>query len=196
MSLTRKMLKGMSLTDEQIDTIIEAHTETVDALKEERNLYKADAEKLPAVQRELNDLKNKEDDGYEQKYNDLKKEYDDYKAAEKAKADNLAKEQAYKELLKEAGIAEKRIPAIMKVTDLKDITLTKEGKLKDADKLTEGIKEEWSDFVVSEQKQGAKTATPPSGSHSGSMTKEEIMKIKDTSERQKAMAENHELFGF
>lgn len=27
-------------------------------------------------------------------------------------------------------------------------------------------------------------------------TKEEIMKIKDTTERQKAIADNHELFGF
>ena len=32
MSITRKLLKGMGLTDEQVDTIIEAHTETVDGL--------------------------------------------------------------------------------------------------------------------------------------------------------------------
>ena len=34
MALTRKLLKGMGLTDEQVDTIIEAHTDTVDGLKE------------------------------------------------------------------------------------------------------------------------------------------------------------------
>ena len=33
MALTRKLLKGMGLTDEQVDTIIEAHTDTVDGLK-------------------------------------------------------------------------------------------------------------------------------------------------------------------
>ena len=33
MALTRKLLKGMGLTDEQVDTIIEAHVETVDSLK-------------------------------------------------------------------------------------------------------------------------------------------------------------------
>ena len=35
MALTRKLLKGMGLTDEQVDTIIEAHTDTVDGLKEQ-----------------------------------------------------------------------------------------------------------------------------------------------------------------
>lgn len=33
MALTRKLLKGMGLTEEQMDTIIEAHTDTVDGLK-------------------------------------------------------------------------------------------------------------------------------------------------------------------
>ena len=49
MALTRKMLKAMGIEDEKIDQIIEAHSETVDALKEQRDQYKADAEKLPEV---------------------------------------------------------------------------------------------------------------------------------------------------
>ena len=57
MALTRKLLKGMALTDEQVDTIIEAHTETTDGLKNQLSQYKADAEKLPGVQKELDDLK-------------------------------------------------------------------------------------------------------------------------------------------
>ena len=43
MALTRKLLKGMGLTDEQVDTIIEAHTDTVDGLKADVSKYKADA---------------------------------------------------------------------------------------------------------------------------------------------------------
>ena len=56
MALTRKLLKGMGLTDEQVDTIIEAHTDTVDGLKAEVAKYKTDAEnrrrkhRLTAVQ--------------------------------------------------------------------------------------------------------------------------------------------------
>ena len=44
MALTRKLLKGMGLTDEQVDTIIEAHTDTVDGLKDQISTYKADAD--------------------------------------------------------------------------------------------------------------------------------------------------------
>ena len=51
MALTRKLLKGMGLTDEQVDTIIEAHTDTVDGLKADVSRYKADAEKLPDIQK-------------------------------------------------------------------------------------------------------------------------------------------------
>ena len=41
MALTRKLLKGMGLTEEQMDTIIEAHTDTVDGLKSDLARYKA-----------------------------------------------------------------------------------------------------------------------------------------------------------
>lgn len=64
MSITRKLLKGMGLTDEQVDTIIEAHTETVDGLKADVSRYKADAGKLAGVQKELDDLKAAGDGGY------------------------------------------------------------------------------------------------------------------------------------
>ena len=59
MALTRKLLKGMGLTEEQMDTIIEAHTDTVDGLKTDLARYKEDAEKLPGVQAELENLKAK-----------------------------------------------------------------------------------------------------------------------------------------
>ena len=45
MAITRKLLKGMGLTEEQQDTIIEAHTDTVNGLKADIDRYKADAEK-------------------------------------------------------------------------------------------------------------------------------------------------------
>lgn len=195
MALSRRMLKGMSLTDEQIDTIIEAHTETTDALKKERDSYKADAAKLPAIQQELDDLKSKGDDGFEKKYNDLKAEYDQYKQEQADRANKAAIESAYKALLKEAGVSDKRVASILRVTDLSGAKLDKDGKLKDSDKMVESIKAEWSDFIQTADVKGADTKTPPK-STGGNMTKEDILKIKDTTERQQAIAENHELFGF
>ena len=67
MSLTRGMLKGMGLTDEQVSAIIDAHTETVDGLKDSLKAAKADADKLKVVQKELDDLKANSGDDYKSK---------------------------------------------------------------------------------------------------------------------------------
>lgn len=160
MALTRKLLKGMGLTEEQVDTIIEAHTETVDGLKEDINKYKGDAAKLPTVQKELDELKAAGDGGYKQKYEDEKKAFEDFKAAQTAKETRQAKETAYREFLKTVGVSEKRIPAIMKVTDLDSIEMDGD-KFKDADKLTETVKAEWADFIETADTNGANTNNPP-----------------------------------
>ena len=89
MSITRKFLKGMGLTDEQVDTIIEAHTETVDGLKADVDKYREDAIKLPDVQKELNDLKAAGDGGLQKQLDDLQKKYDDDAAAHKTELETL-----------------------------------------------------------------------------------------------------------
>ena len=89
MSITRKFLKGMGLTDEQVDTIIEAHTETVDGLKADVDKYREDAIKLPDVQKELNDLKAAGDGGLQQKLDDLQKKYDEDTAAKQTELEKL-----------------------------------------------------------------------------------------------------------
>ena len=165
MALTRKALKAMGLSDEQVDSVIEMHTETVDALKESRDTYKTDAEKLPELQAELDKLKAKVgEDGknpFEVKYNALKEEFDQYKNEVTGKETARAKEEAYKELLKSAGVSEKRISAVLKVTDLKGLKLDAEGKLENAEDLTNTIKTEWADFIATEKKEGVDVPTPP-----------------------------------
>lgn len=46
MALTVKMLKGLGLTDEQREAVLEEHARTVDEIKVERDRLKKDAEKL------------------------------------------------------------------------------------------------------------------------------------------------------
>lgn len=94
MALTRKLLKGMGLTDEQVDTIIEAHTDTVDGLKADISKYKADAEKLPGVQKELDNLKAASDDGYKEKYEKEHSAFEAFKTDIAAKESKAAKEKA------------------------------------------------------------------------------------------------------
>lgn len=163
--LTRKMLKGMSLTDEQIDTIIEAHTETVNALKDERDKLKDDASNLADVSKELENVKKEleavKSGDWEKKYNSLKSEYDGYKTDVETKALKAKKADAYKKLLKDAGVSEKRFDSILKVTPLDDVKLDKDGNIEDADKYTKNITDEWADFIVTKQQKGADTPTPP-----------------------------------
>ena len=180
MALTRKLLKGMGLTDEQVDTIIEAHTDTVDGLKADIAKYEGDAKKLPGVQKELDDLKAAGDGGYKEKYEKEKKAFEDFKNEQTAKETKKAKENAYRELLKAAGVSEKRIPAILKVTDLNSVELDGE-KVKDADKLTETVKADWADFIESTNTNGANTNNPPANNTGdskdlGSLSMEEYIK--------------------
>ena len=171
MALTRKFLAALGIEQDKIDEIIEAHTDTVNALKEERDKYKADAEALPGVQTELNDLKeaaNKNPDGvYKQQYDDLKSEYDQYKADVEAKETKAKKLEAYRKLLKDANISEKRIDAILRVSDVDSVELDKDGAIKDADDLKKKVAEEWADFVVKEGSEGAPTPAPPAGGGGG-----------------------------
>lgn len=180
MALTRKLLKGMGLTDEQVDTIIEAHTDTVDGLKADIAKYEGDAKKLPGVQKELDDLKAAGDGGYKEKYEKEKKAFEDFKNEQTAKETKKAKENAYRELLKAAGVSEKRIPAILKVTDLNSVELDGD-KVKDADKLTETVKTDWADFIESSNTSGARTDTPPANNTGntkdlGSLSMEDYIK--------------------
>ena len=198
MGFSRKMLKAMNIEEEKIEQIIDAHSETVDALKADRDAYKEDAAKLAAVQKELDELKAKGDDGYKAKYEAEKAAHDALKADIAAKETKKAKTDAYRELLKGANIDEKRIATILRAEapTIDKIELDADGKIKNAEQYTESIKSDWADFIVTQSAKGANTATPPAnGGAASTKTKEDILKIKDAGERQKAIAENPTLFG-
>lgn len=193
MALTRSLLRGMGLTDEQVSSIIEAHTDTVDGLKAERDKYKAEAEKLPEVQKQLDALKGGED--WKAKYEAESKAFSDYKK-DQADRETLGKvKDAYRQLLRSSNVGEKHIDSILRVTDFSKMKLDGDG-LADAEKLTEGIKSDWGGFIASTETKGATVETPPANVGANKRSKEDILAIKDAGERQKAIAENHELFGF
>ncbi len=196
MALSRKLLKGMGLTDEQVDTIIEAHTDTVDGLKADLSKYKTDAEKLSDVQKELDELKAKGDDGWKEKYEKLKGEHEQYKSDVLAKETHAAKEAAYRAILKDANLSEKGIEKAVKYADWGKIELDADGNLKGANDHIKAAREEWAEYVTTTTTTGAKTSTPPAnnGGKTGK-TKEEIMAIRDPAVRQAEIAKNPEAFG-
>lgn len=197
MSLTRRALKAMGIDEEKIDEIISMHSETVDGLKADVAKYKADAEALPEVQKQLEkaqaDLEAGKKDSWKVKYEAIKEEFEGYKTEQTKKESHAAKEKAYRALLQEAGVSEKRLESILKVSDVDSVELDEKGAIKGADKLTESIKSEWADFITTTETRGANTSNPPAN-NGVAKTKEQIMGIKDTAERQRAIAQNLTLF--
>lgn len=192
-SLTRKFLTTLGIEEDKADQIIERHNEVLTEIKTERDEYKEKAEQLPDIQKQLNDYKEAESkaekDPYKVKYEALKEEYNDYKTKVTEKETTAKKEATYRQLLKECGISEKRIDAVLKVSDINAIEYDDEGNVKEGDKLKESIKAEWSDFIETKGEKGASVATPPTSTNSTVKSKKEILEIKDTTERQKAWAE-------
>lgn len=185
----------MGIEEAQIDQIIEMHTGVVNEIKEERDKLKSDAERLPNVQKELDELKKEvakqgDENPFKVKYEALKEDFDNYKADIEKKETTAKKESAYKKVLKDAGVSEKRINSVLKVSksEIEALEFDDDGNVKDVDKIVKGIKEEWADFIEVKQEKGAPTPTPPSGGKQ-TTTRDEIMKIEDTQERQKALAE-------
>lgn len=196
MALTRKFLSALGIEAEKIDEIIGAHTDTIEGLKDELAKVKADAAKLPEVQKELDDLKAKPDDGWKDKYDAARKELAEYKdsvAKEKALA---AKKAAYQELCKDAGLSENGVTKAVKYADLDSVELDDAGKIKNGKSLIKIIREEWPEHIVKDSTSGAKTATPPGGGSAGLKSREEIYKkdehgrfVLDAAQRQQALSE-------
>ena len=201
MALTRKLLKGMGLTDEQVDTIIEAHTDTVDGLKADISKYKTDAEKLDAVQKELDGLKAMGDGGYKEKYEKEHKAFEDYKTDITAKESKAAKEKAVRSYFESKNITGANLDLAMRGCGEEMAALVMEdGKIKDTASLDALVDGTYKALVSTTQTQGANPATPPANNGGAKLTKAEIY-AKDehgryklsTAERQKALAENPEL---
>jgi len=201
MALTRKLLKGMSLTDEQMDTIIEAHADTVDGLKARITDLEEQVKEVPSLQKKLEQaqeaLTDAENGGWKDKHDKVKKEFDDYKAAQTEKENKAAKEAAVRAYFESKNIVGKSLDIAMRgCRDEIDALTLEDGKIKDASSLDALIAGDFSGLVGTTTTKGAQTATPPiSTGGKTTKTKEEILAMKDPAARQKAIYENKQLFG-
>lgn len=195
MALTRKYLKAMGIEDEKIDQIIDAHTETVDGLKADIAKYKGEAEKLPGVQKELDDLKAAGDDGWKEKHDTVKREFDEYKADIAAKETKGAKEKAARAYFESKDIKGANLNLAMRSSAAEIDSLELDGeKIKDAAALDALIKGDLASLV---SKPGIRVDMGAGLNNNGgkAVTKEDIVSMKDGAARRKAIAENPELFG-
>ena len=181
--MSRKWLEAMGIDADKIDVICEAHSDSMQALKDDRDSWQDKAEKL---QTQLNGIDTSKD---------WKKLYNDLVDANDKKAVRAAKENALRAVYAEAGISEKYIGSLLRIADYDTIEVDGEGKAKNHDALVKAAKVDNADFIPVTVKETAGAANPPEGGKPQTLSKAEILAIKDTSERQKAIAENINLFG-
>lgn len=168
MALTRSMLKAMGIEDEKTDQIVQEHTQTVERINKElaeanerADGLKELAAQVPDLQKELEDAKAKiPSEDWQAKYNESVKEFEDFKAQVERDKAEAEKKSLYRAVLREAGIDEQRIDAIVKVTDMGAIAV-KDGAIEDSEALKESVAKEWAAFIPQESVQGAKVPEPP-----------------------------------
>lgn len=197
MALTRKLLKSFSLEESVIDSIIEAHAETVDALKKERDEAKAradHADELDKQLKEANDKLAKAGDSAK-----IRKDFDDYKAGIEAEKTAAQRKSAARSLLKEkVGIQrESALDLILNAEKLDGYEFAPDGTFKNPDAFVDAMKNKHAEWIGEVTTTGVPPVNPPTGGGKTKMSREEIFKKDDkgryvlsTSERQKAIAEN------
>ena len=164
-SFGRKWLEGILENEEltpkeKAQQIMDGHISVTDGLKEERDGYKAEAEKAADLQKQLDDhLASGED--FKKKYEDEHSAFEAYKGRIASEAQAAKVRSAYRSLLSGEGISEKRLDSILKVTDLSKLKLDEDGNLMDVEELKKSINDEWGEFKTTITEKGAKVENPP-----------------------------------
>ena len=176
MAFTRAELRealGEAYTDDIAAKVITLHRSVVDPLKDDLDSakrdvtrYKTEAEKVPGMQKELDELKKGED--WKAKYDQEKKAHDDYKAQVARDAEAAKVKAAYKKLLTDEKISEKTLDSILNATDYSGMKLKEDGTLDKVEDLKKDIDTKWGGFKVAERKRGERVDNPPAGAPGGS----------------------------
>lgn len=190
MALERKTLRAI-LEDETTDTSGKLK-KILDVLHEETDTLQNQLDEKDAAIAKV----EKERDAANSGKQTAEQALTDYKTQQTAKESRAAKESKFREQLKAAGVLEKYFDRIVRLSgeDIDKMELDSKGNVKNADKLAESLKTDWSDYVGSTTTKGAQVDNPPANTGS-KMTKEQIINIKDATERQAAIAANPKAFG-
>lgn len=149
----RKILENSetSVEEKMKSTLDLLHTET-DALQTE-----LDAEKTARAAAE------KERDDANTGKQAAEQALTDFKAQQSAKDTHATKAAKFKELLRAAGVYEKYIDRVVRLSgeDIDALELDEKGDVKDAKKHTDALKTEWSDYIPVKKTTGVVVETPP-----------------------------------
>lgn len=190
MALTRKFLKALGVSEEAIEEIITAHTDVTDELKTQLKTAQGAQKQLETITAERDDLQKKlNDPAQANRVAELEKQIAEYQKRETT----AQKRAALTALLEKIGIDKRGFARVLAATDIDGVEMDGEN-IKNADKLAESLKTEWSDLLTEPGATGKPPQTPPQNPGNGGMTKEQIMAIKDRDERRVAIAHHLDLF--
>lgn len=184
---------GEACTEEIENRLVALHLGVVDPLKDDLTKYKADAEKLPSVQKELDDLKAAGDGGYKAKYEKEHSAFEAFKTDITAKESKAAKEKAVRAYFESKNITGANLDLAMRGCGEEMTALEMDGeKIKDTKSLDALIEGTYKGLVSKPSVRVDMGARLNDGGKA--MTKDEIMQITDRAERRAAIAANMDLF--
>ena len=166
---------GEAYTDEIATKLVELHRGVVDPLKDDLDAakrdatkYKAEADKVPGLQKDLDEAKKGED--WKDKYEKEHQSFEDYKTKIARDAETAKVEAAYRKLMTEERVSDKAMTLIIaaKKAEFSNMKLKEDGTLDGVDDLKKEINEKYADFRVSQRQRGEQVGNPPAGAPGGS----------------------------
>ena len=166
---------GEAYTDEIATKLVELHRGVVDPLKDDLDAakrdatkYKAEADKVPGLQKDLDEAKKGED--WKDKYEKEHQSFEDYKTKVAQDAEAVKVEAAYRKLLTEEKVSDKAMTLIIaaKKAEFSKMKLKEDGTLDGVEDLKKEINEKYADFRVSQRQRGQQVDNPPAGAPGGS----------------------------
>lgn len=160
MALTRKFLKSLGLDEDKVEAIIDAHTESTDALKQQRDEANGKIAELESITQERDTLKTQlEKAGDAAK---IQAEFEAYKSGiEKEKA-QAGKKNAMIGALKNAGVRPEFVDLLIDKVDMDKVEMEGE-TAKNAEALISPIKASYSGLFGEITTGGVPPIAPPTG---------------------------------
>lgn len=184
---------GDACTEEIENRLVALHLGVVDPLKDDLTKYKADAEKLSGVQKQLDDLKAAGDGGYKEKYEEEHSAFEAFKTDITAKESKAAKEKAVRAYFESKNITGANLDLAMRGCGEEMAALELDGeKIKDTKSLDALVDGTYKGLVSKSHVRVDMGGRLNDGGKP--MTKDEVMQITDRAERRAAIAANMDLF--
>ena len=209
MAFTRSFLSGLGIEPDKIAAIMETHVEVVNGLKEKINDSGEKADRIKELETELakaksdlkaagEKIKEFESDDSKQKLKSLSEEFEKYKADIASKETDAKSRTALRDYLKSQGYSDEAARLIANRSDFhKSLKFGDDGKAENFADILKNIQsdEDFKGFTPKTKQEKHNPANPPANNEGKkAVTVDDIMKIKNSAERQKMIAENKELF--